>query len=717
MCGGDIELSSDKTIGVCDSCGCNTTLLRIDDEQKVGLFNRGNTLRMRGEFDKAAAVFERIIEQDETDAEAHWCLALCRYGIEYVEDSKNGERIPTCNRTSYDLFLNDVDYVAAIEHSDSHAASVYTTEAKRIAEIQRAILAISKQEEPFDVFICYKETTDGGSRTKDSTLAQDIYYELTNAGYKIFFSRITLEDKLGTEYEPYIFAALNSAKVMVVVGTSADNFNAVWVKNEWSRFLSIMKTDRSRMLIPCYRDMDPYDLPDELAMLQSQDMSKIGFLQDIMRGIKKILESTTAKTASKTVSEIAPIASLERLIQNSNTYLRLNNYPAAQEVFSRVTKEYPEDYRGWWGLIICETKGLQVVANDSSSLNTWFKYVKQLSTHEVFVPLETEYVAYNKIVANSDAVNEMSAVNRAINSLNANIKTFVERRKKVEQQKNQRSSAYSNQSTNDDNAVSNAQRTISINEECLAKHRQTTTIASFFVGGGVLLVLTGSVSGWLIFWGLVSGFIGFCVWSSSGNADGYSKQISGAQSQLRTAKETKASNRAQYDKDIREFESQIANINAEIAQAEGRIAECKKYLAHGKVKMSEMFFAQRCKSIGVNQQFDIDTEHLRKVALGQGASDSTDTLTSSFERIDINCPLCKERLTANKSELINGNIIVCHKCGNNLELNFENYQDGGSPYEITCPACGGDFSVSKEVLNSGSANCPTCGTHLEFDTN
>ena len=48
--------------------------------------------------------------------------------------------------------------------------------------------------------------------------------ELTQAGYKVFFSRITLEDKLGREYEPYIFAALNSAKVMVVIGTKQEMF-------------------------------------------------------------------------------------------------------------------------------------------------------------------------------------------------------------------------------------------------------------------------------------------------------------------------------------------------------------------------------------------------------------------------------------------------------------------------------------------------------------
>ena len=53
----------------------------------------------------------------------------------------------------------------------------------------------------------------------DSVIAQDIYKALTDEGYRVFFSRISLEGKLGAEFEPYIFAALNGAKVMIIVGT------------------------------------------------------------------------------------------------------------------------------------------------------------------------------------------------------------------------------------------------------------------------------------------------------------------------------------------------------------------------------------------------------------------------------------------------------------------------------------------------------------------
>ena len=40
--------------------------------------------------------------------------------------------------------------------------------------------------------------------------------------------------------------------------------------------------------------MDPYDLPDEFSHLQAQDMSKLGFMQDLIRGLKKLAAAAAA---------------------------------------------------------------------------------------------------------------------------------------------------------------------------------------------------------------------------------------------------------------------------------------------------------------------------------------------------------------------------------------------------------------------------------------
>jgi len=275
MCGGDITLSEDKTTGTCEYCGSLMTLPRVSDERRLNLFNRADSYRRMGEYEKAIEAYEKILEEDNTDAEAHWGALLSRYGIEYVEDPTSHARIPTCSRVQPSSVLSDPDYQAALKYApDNESRALYEQEAARIADIQKGILAISAKEKPYDVFICYKEADERGGRTQDSALAQDIYYRLTDEGYRVFFARISLEDKLGKEYEPYIFAALNSAKVMLVIGTKKEYFEAPWVKNEWGRYLDLMKQDREKLLIPCYRDMNAYDLPEEMSSLQAQDMSR-----------------------------------------------------------------------------------------------------------------------------------------------------------------------------------------------------------------------------------------------------------------------------------------------------------------------------------------------------------------------------------------------------------------------------------------------------------
>ena len=315
MCGGTIEFSQGDTIGVCDSCGTKQTLPNVKDDAINSLYNRANTLRLKSEFDRAEELYNKIIAYDQTQAEAYWGIILCKFGIEYVEDPNTFKRVPTCHRTSFDAITADEDFKLAVEYGDAEQRELYKSEAKEIDAIQKDILNIAKNEKPFDVFLCYKETDDSGKRTQDSVIANDIYYQLTQEGFKVFYAAITLEDKLGQEYEPYIFAALNSAKVMLVIGSRPEYFTSVWVKNEWSRFLKIMKKDRSRMLIPCYKDMDAYELPDDFAHLQAQDMSKIGFINDVVRGIKKVINNASHPKKLTAVKEAV-------VMQNENGNVR-----------------------------------------------------------------------------------------------------------------------------------------------------------------------------------------------------------------------------------------------------------------------------------------------------------------------------------------------------------------------------------------------------------
>ena len=109
MCGGTIEFEPGATVGVCDSCGTKQTLPRLDDDKKANLYDRANHFRRNNDFDKAMGIYEQILNEDNTDAEAYWSLVLCRYGIEYVEDPTSHKRIPTVNRAQFTSVFADED--------------------------------------------------------------------------------------------------------------------------------------------------------------------------------------------------------------------------------------------------------------------------------------------------------------------------------------------------------------------------------------------------------------------------------------------------------------------------------------------------------------------------------------------------------------------------------------------------------------------------------
>ena len=357
MCGGDLNIVEDSTVCECEYCGTKQTVPKVDDEKKLKLFSRAGKLLRACEFDKASGVFESIIADFPEEAEAYWGLILCKYGIEYVDDPATGKKVPTCHRSSFESVEDDSNFEQACENADTIARRVYRDEARQIETLRKRILEVSGKEEPYDVFISYKELDEDGDRTPESVIAQDIYRALTKEGYRVFFSRISLEGKLGVEYEPYIFAALNSAKVMIVVGTDYEYFDAVWVKNEWSRFLKLIASGQQKTVIPVYKDMDPYDMPKELRALAAQNMGKIGAMQDLLHGVEKLLGKTNEQTPKEQpviVQSGGP--NVTALLDRGNMALEDEEWDKARELFDQVLNMDSRNADAYMGLAMSEEK-------------------------------------------------------------------------------------------------------------------------------------------------------------------------------------------------------------------------------------------------------------------------------------------------------------------------------------------------------------------------
>lgn len=84
-------------------------------------------------------------------------------------------------------------------------------------------------------------------------LGKDLY-DFLNGYYRVFFSERTMKFYGGEQYEPYIYRALRTAKVMLVLCTGMDDLTTVWVQNEWMRFAVLEKEKKDRLIIPILMD-------------------------------------------------------------------------------------------------------------------------------------------------------------------------------------------------------------------------------------------------------------------------------------------------------------------------------------------------------------------------------------------------------------------------------------------------------------------------------
>jgi LSD1 subclass zinc finger protein len=395
-CKANLKFVPNATVVKCEYCNTEQPLPVLDSKKKIDLLNRANELRMNCEFDRAFGVYETIISEFQREAEAYWGLVLCKYGIEYVDDPLTHKKIPTCHRSSFDSVLDDPNYKKTLQYANPEAREAYIREANRFEVNRRGIIEVSSREEPYDVFICYKESDDENNRTLDSVLAQDIYDALVKEGYRVFFARITLKEHLGEAYEPYIFSALHSAKVMLAVGTKPEYYNAVWVKNEWSRYLALIAKGEKKKLFPCYnyKEMKIEDMPSEFRPLQSQDLSQIGAIQDLVRNIGKLIPkknvnpNTVASVNTDDVNQAVKNAmeqyvgsDIKGLLERAYFFLEDRDFDEAMEYFNRVLDKSPRESQAYWGLLLVElecnsNRELQKMCVDLSEYDLYQKSIR-----------------------------------------------------------------------------------------------------------------------------------------------------------------------------------------------------------------------------------------------------------------------------------------------------------------------------------------------------
>ena len=302
ICGANLIYKDGKW--VCPACGAFKTE-EISNEEVTLLYNAAQKLRLAS-FDDAEEAYRDIIAKYPENSEAHWGLVLSKYGIKY-EDDYDGKKLPTCYATSIESVLTDKDYLDSVRLcKDKYQKEYYIEQGKVLEKIRVEWREKASKEPKYDVFLCFKDSDklNNMERTDDSIEVANLYTHLSSLGYKVFYSRESLRDKVAEKYEPYIYNALNTAAVMIVYGSKIEYFSSVWMKNEWTRYVRRLREGlkiEGSLVIAC-DGVNPGDLPRPLNQMQVLDARKKTFYGDLEAHIAKII--SIARRPKATVERV-----------------------------------------------------------------------------------------------------------------------------------------------------------------------------------------------------------------------------------------------------------------------------------------------------------------------------------------------------------------------------------------------------------------------------
>lgn len=390
MCGSNLDIGDSITVCKCEKCGTSQTVPDIEDDKELKLFERAGRLRFNCDFDKAAGIYNTITDSYTEEAEGYWGLILCKYGIEYA-DNASEKKVPVCHRISYDSVMDDEDFELVMENSDSESRAIFREEAKIIEENRKKYIQIAESEQPYDIYISYRAKDDNGDKTAVSEIAGHLYNKLTSAGYSVFLSEAALKGKKQSDCEPYIYSALNSANVMLALGTSYDDYNDVWVKNEWNRYLEIAEKNKNKCLIPCYKDVDEYDIPKEFAGLKVCQLGNDDTFNNIMAEIANVVKPESVNQPAPEPEKAEPAEEIEleeieiiepvdinKLLDEGFSAISDKNWKEANKLFFQVLDEEPDNSKAYWGQLLVQQECtnaremadnlyLQVIGNTSDN--------------------------------------------------------------------------------------------------------------------------------------------------------------------------------------------------------------------------------------------------------------------------------------------------------------------------------------------------------------
>ncbi len=337
-CGGRCKFEYGKGY-VCGSCG-NIYDSAGTSESAADKLNIANQKRIEDyDFEGALALCRDVLAEDANSQEANWCAMLAEYKIIYLKNDEN-KYVPSFLDPDVKTPLYECGYYAKLN-------TAYRDMADKIEKMRRIVVDEARDIPDYDVFISYRQHKGRNSKeeTEESQWAEELYRLLSKQSgadkLRVFYDKESL-DGSNAGWEPHIYAALRSAKFLVLMGSSLENINSTWVKNEWKRFIAYRNMGKEKTLAVLGKNIDPMKLPD-VALRAGQ----------MIKADEKGWQEKLVKRANDACKENKDV---DYLLNEADTFICKNKFGKAKQNYLKVCSLAPRDSRGYWGLVRCKYK-------------------------------------------------------------------------------------------------------------------------------------------------------------------------------------------------------------------------------------------------------------------------------------------------------------------------------------------------------------------------
>ena len=296
-CGAQIDIrNAVNGVVECTYCHRIETLAKTTNDDAKHFLKMGEHDLDSCKFDEAYTAYKKASEYDNREPQAYFGMALAEFNIQYIRDvreekdpvTKELKKVyklqPICHEINEKKFIDNKNYKAAMLCASNEQRNEYQRRANEIDYIKQEFNELKKQGLDYDCFICVKVKDEQDNRTKDYTIADDMYMYLKDRGFNPFFSEREIKNRTGVDYEAMILYALYTSECMIVVCGNEEYLQTPWVKNEYTRFISLINDEqKERDAITIAFDGKPIEkLPGRNGKLQGIDMKGFGASERVL---------------------------------------------------------------------------------------------------------------------------------------------------------------------------------------------------------------------------------------------------------------------------------------------------------------------------------------------------------------------------------------------------------------------------------------------------